>query len=436
MNLLSNKGAKSVLHHLVTKGTIQDTAFFIERLQRVVGPDITFAEAYSISGRVLNVAVCAADTREPPRLLNYLTAPHVLVWSAVACSSAFPFLFSPQDLLARDPNGHVVRLGFGGSGNRGPLGRGSTDNGAGPSQDPDAGSSGVDRSSLLQRRWRDGSLEEDLPMRGVGETFNVNHFVVSQANPWVLPVLSLQSVVPRWLGALLEAEFKHRCAQALALFPRSPVLKMMCQPWGGNITLTMPHTVFPAGKAAQNFSQADIQVAMQEGQLRVWRAQTTIEAACAIELAIDAALDELLLRDHRIQHSNNSNKLGARCRRRLSRSCRGKLPSWLHLGLMPASASGDTIYTDGPVSPRSVGPSRVQSAAEIKTVASNSVLATQEGDVMMEDDPSPVDEEEEARHAWADLAVLTVGGATCSQHASSSQLTHPASCSALDFIAI
>jgi TAG lipase/steryl ester hydrolase/phospholipase A2/LPA acyltransferase len=53
--------------------------------------------------------VCAADTSEPPRLLNYLTAPNVLIWSAVACSSAFPFLFAPQDLLARDTRGRVVR---------------------------------------------------------------------------------------------------------------------------------------------------------------------------------------------------------------------------------------------------------------------------------------------------------------------------------------
>ena len=35
-------------------------------------------------------------------------APHVLVWSAVACSSAFPFLYAPQQPLARDARGYVV----------------------------------------------------------------------------------------------------------------------------------------------------------------------------------------------------------------------------------------------------------------------------------------------------------------------------------------
>lgn len=37
-------------------------------------------------------------------------APNVLIWSAVACSSAFPFLFEPQDLLARDALGNIVKF--------------------------------------------------------------------------------------------------------------------------------------------------------------------------------------------------------------------------------------------------------------------------------------------------------------------------------------
>ena len=55
------------------------------------------------------MAVCPADTNEPPRVLNYLTAPHVYVWSAVSCSSAFPLLFEPQELYARDHHGHTVK---------------------------------------------------------------------------------------------------------------------------------------------------------------------------------------------------------------------------------------------------------------------------------------------------------------------------------------
>ena len=61
-----------------------------------------------------------------------------------------------------------------------------------------------------QRRWRDGSLEEDLPMRSLSEMFNVNYFLVSQTNPHIVPVLNLKKRVNRKLGNILEAEWKHR----------------------------------------------------------------------------------------------------------------------------------------------------------------------------------------------------------------------------------
>lgn len=64
--------------------------------------------ALVLVGRVLNVVVCAADTNEPPRVLNYLTAPQVVVWSAVAASSAFPGLFPAQDIKARNTKGENV----------------------------------------------------------------------------------------------------------------------------------------------------------------------------------------------------------------------------------------------------------------------------------------------------------------------------------------
>lgn len=144
IDFYSSNTVIQIVRHLILKGTLQDYRVLQERLQNLLG-EMTFEEAYLRSGIVLNVAVSAADTAEPPRLLNYLTAPTVLVWSAVACSSAFPLLFAPQTLLARDSKGHIIPFA-----NR--------------------------LAGEAQRRWRDGSLEEDLPMRGLSEmvrcTFN------------------------------------------------------------------------------------------------------------------------------------------------------------------------------------------------------------------------------------------------------------------------
>ena len=171
MDFYSYNTAVQIMRHLILKGTLQDYRVLQDRLQKLLG-EYTFEEAYARSGIALNVAVSPADTTEPVRLLNYLTAPNVLVWSAVACSSAFPFLFAPQTLLARDSRGHIA-----------------------PFANKAAGES--------QRRWRDGSLESDLPMRGLSEMFNVNYFLVSQCNPYLLPIIAAKDTVPRTLGILV-----------------------------------------------------------------------------------------------------------------------------------------------------------------------------------------------------------------------------------------
>ena len=91
------------------------------------------------SAQPLYTTRAPAPTINRPPLLSLLplaAAPNVLVWSAVACSSAFPFLYAPQQLLARDSRGAVVPFS-------------------------------AQAAGELQRRWRDGSLEEDLPMRGL-----------------------------------------------------------------------------------------------------------------------------------------------------------------------------------------------------------------------------------------------------------------------------
>eukprot|EP00967_Tisochrysis_lutea_P068860 scaffold90341_cov23-Tisochrysis_lutea.AAC.1 len=61
----------------------------------------------------------------------------------------------------------------------------------------------------LQRRWRDGSLEFDLPAQALGEMFNCNHFLVSQTNPHIVPLVNFKSLFPQWWASFMEAELKH-----------------------------------------------------------------------------------------------------------------------------------------------------------------------------------------------------------------------------------
>ncbi|KAL3534527.1 hypothetical protein ACH5RR_002988 [Cinchona calisaya] len=82
-------------------------------------------------------------------------------------------------------------------------------------------------SGTSTRRWRDGSLEIDLPMMQLKELFNVYHFIVSQANPHIASLLRIKDLVRAYggnfaakLAHLVEMEVKHRCNQILELgFP-------------------------------------------------------------------------------------------------------------------------------------------------------------------------------------------------------------------------
>ncbi len=65
--------------------------------------------------------------------------------------------------------------------------------------------------SGLERRWRDGSLELDLPTQALGELFNCNHTIVGQTNPHIVPLVNIKNKLPKKWGNILEAELKHRC---------------------------------------------------------------------------------------------------------------------------------------------------------------------------------------------------------------------------------
>jgi TAG lipase/steryl ester hydrolase/phospholipase A2/LPA acyltransferase len=55
----------------------------LERVMRSWLGDMTFQEAYNRTRRILNICISSADLYELPRLLNYITAPNVLIWSAM-----------------------------------------------------------------------------------------------------------------------------------------------------------------------------------------------------------------------------------------------------------------------------------------------------------------------------------------------------------------
>ena len=70
------------LARLLKTGAMFDIKHLIRVMRGLLG-DLTFMEAYYRTRRILNICVSSASVYELPRLLNYVTAPNVVIWSAV-----------------------------------------------------------------------------------------------------------------------------------------------------------------------------------------------------------------------------------------------------------------------------------------------------------------------------------------------------------------
>lgn len=88
------------------KGLILDIRVVQNFVRDNIG-DITFQEAFDKTGRILNITVTAQTKNSQDRLLNYLTAPNVVVWSAVACSCSIPYVYGPSELLCKNEKGVI-----------------------------------------------------------------------------------------------------------------------------------------------------------------------------------------------------------------------------------------------------------------------------------------------------------------------------------------
>lgn len=119
-------------------------------------PDMTFDEAFRKTGRAINVTVSPYDRHQDSRLLNARTSPNVLVRKAVLASCAVPAVFPPVTLWAKNVNGEKIPY-------------------------------------IPTRKWVDGSIKDDLPIRRLQRLYGVNHSIVSQTNPHVVPFLSRAS---------------------------------------------------------------------------------------------------------------------------------------------------------------------------------------------------------------------------------------------------
>ncbi|RDW87393.1 patatin-like phospholipase-containing protein [Coleophoma crateriformis] len=267
------------VHRLLTQGAWIDIKHLTRVMQELLG-DMTFQEGYNRTRRILNICVSSASVYELPRLLNYVTSPNVMIWSAVAASCSVPFLFSAAQLLVKNPT----------TGENSPW-------------------------NPTPQRWIDGSVDNDLPMTRLAEMFNVNHFIVSQVNPHVIPFLakddkaitrdaqSDSSTGPGWIYTLTnlakdEALFRMQVLAELGIFPNlvTKARSVLSQKYSGDITILpeIEYKDFP--RMLKNPTAEFMVQTCLSGERATWPKLSRIRNHCSVELELDAAVQQLRAR--------------------------------------------------------------------------------------------------------------------------------------------
>lgn len=234
--------------------------------------DLTFAEAFERSRRIVGITVSPIEPHQHGRLLNYLTSPNVLVRRASLASCAIPGVFPPVMLQAKDYNGDIV--GY-----------------------------------LPSKKWQDGTLRSDLPMLRLARMHNVNHYIVSQTNPHVVPFMKddrarHSSGVLAFASELLRSSYgvysKHIVETARnRMDPEGlwrvaeKMLSMTNQRYSGDINIFPSQPPKKLVKMLANPSSHDLARFIRSGERRTWPQIERIRNSSVISRTFEDCLQRM-----------------------------------------------------------------------------------------------------------------------------------------------
>ncbi|WVW86753.1 hypothetical protein I302_108807 [Kwoniella bestiolae CBS 10118] len=269
-----------------------DTVTWARKSMWFTRGSMTFKEAYERTGRALNISVVPSDRHSPTILLNHLTAPNCLIWSANLASAAVPGILNPVVLMAKDRNGNVKPHNLGGS------------------------------------RFKDGSLREDIPLGSLHTQFNCNFSIVSQTNPHIhLFFFAPRGSVGRpvahrkgkgWRGGFILSALesyikldlsKHfKVIRDLDLMPQilqSDWSGVFLQRFSGDLTLTPRTTIRDWFRILSDPDRSQLDHMLEVGQRVTWPALRMVKNRMTIERAILRGRTEVRSAIHRDRTSND-----------------------------------------------------------------------------------------------------------------------------------
>jgi NTE family protein len=233
------------LEKIVNSGSVLDPSQLLEHIEANV-PNLSFLEAYKKSGRILNISVSATRKRQKPKVLNYLSAPNVMIQNSAHASCAIPGLFPPVSLQARTEEGKIIPY-------------------------------------MENETWIDGSVHLDVPMQRIMRLHNVSRSIVSQANPHVLPFFTekeKKGIIP-FLADYIFSGIQFQAIKIMDLgvgiSDKMPwlsaldkVRSMIEQDYRGDINISYPMTLQSLSHIAANPDENLFIDYIQKGERATW----------------------------------------------------------------------------------------------------------------------------------------------------------------------
>ncbi|KAI1335679.1 acyl transferase/acyl hydrolase/lysophospholipase [Xylariaceae sp. FL0016] len=256
------------------EGYFLDVKVLEECVKANVG-DLTFEEAYSRSKRVLNITVATNSRDGIPTLLNYITAPNVLIWTAaVASNASTPSLYGSRQttVMCKDIDGKIVPWA----------------------------------PSNTFRPWTHVSdKDRKSPLTRIAQLFNVNHFIVSQARPYLIPFLESDMHGPSLFTArhkraqvtghvfrIVGLELRHRLRQldTLGLLPASIRRFLVDEEVPGASVMLVPTvTAGDFVRLLETPTRESLEYWILRGERSVWPAVCALRMRCVVEYDIERA---------------------------------------------------------------------------------------------------------------------------------------------------
>ncbi|MCX7062226.1 MAG: DUF3336 domain-containing protein [Gammaproteobacteria bacterium] len=237
-----------------------------DMVERLV-PDMSFQEAQARTGRKINISIAPAERHQTSRLLNAIASPSVCLREALLATMAVPGILPSVMLMAKGPLGE--RLPY-----------------------------------LENRRWVDGSVSDDLPTKRIARLYAVNHFIVSQTNPLVLPFLSASGgsgnggALARYRKALRRITLEVVDANLAALegpSQRHPTLErwltmtrsVINQRYTGDINIFPDYRLVDPRKLMRLRTEAEVLALIRGGERATWEKLEMVRLQSAIGRTLD-----------------------------------------------------------------------------------------------------------------------------------------------------